>query len=457
MKTIKGVSDMRDVLGRNSTSSTTAVIGRRRARGGFLALCIGSLLVLPGCEVTNPGPVQDEFLADPAAQPGLVAGSTRRLAELSTWTTYTTALLSREIFPGGQTGAGGHDVLTQGGHVQPGSFGNRFNDAQQARFIAETAIRRFNDVGAPDALLYQAHLWAGYAYRALGENWCEAVIDGGPLQPGSVYFDGAVENFTQALGLASSASERNAALAGRAAAYVWLRDWDAAAADAEQVPTDFVFWLNLDQTGGTAYHNWLYFANANQPYRAYSIWNTFFEDYYTDTGDPRTPWTDDPGEPFANAALSGFGQVPWTNQLKYTSRDDDIRLASGWEMLLIRAEAILEGAVAGADHNDAMTLINQVRTRNLSDIDEQPLDPWAATSEEEAWTFLKRERGIELWLEGRRLGDERRWMEDGTPGDLDTPDWDGITTLFTERERSFCFDIPDSERDSNPGVPATSG
>jgi len=417
---------------------------------------LSMLLVVTGCDVTNPGPVQDEFLGDVASQPGLVAGSERRLAELLTWTSYTTALLSREIFPGGQTGAGGHDVITQGGHIQPGSFGGYFNDAQQARFIAETAIRRFNEVGATDAMLYQAHLWAGYAYRALGENWCEAVIDGGPVQPGSVYFENAVANFTDALQFAASPSERHAALAGRAAANVWLSEWGAATADAEQVPEDFEFWLEFDQTGGTAYHNWLFFANANQPYRAYSIWNTFFEDYYSSTGDPRTPWGEDAEIQFANAALSGFGQVPWTNQLKYTSRDDDMRLASGTEMLLIRAEAILGGQAAG-DFNDAMELINRVRTRNLSDIDGEPLDPWTASTDVEAWTFLKRERGIELWLEGRRLGDERRWMETGAPGTLDTPDWDAISPLFTARPRSFCFDIPDAERDSNPNVPVTSG
>lgn len=426
----------------------------RRLTGA--ATAIFTIALLSACDVTNPGPVQDEFLGDEESQPGLVNGSIRRLSELTTWTAYTTALLSREIFPGGQTGAGGHDVSTQGGHVQPGSYGGYFDDAQQARFIAEEAIERFNDVGASDDMLYQAHLWAGYAYRALGENWCDAVIDGSGIQPGSVYFENAVENFTDALSYAANEEERLPALAGRAAARVWLGEWGDAAADAEQVPDDFAFWLEMDQTGSTSYHNWLYFANANRPYRSYSIWNTFFEDYYTNTGDPRTPWTDDPDEPFANAALSGYGQIPWTNQLKYTSRDDDMRLASGWEMLLIRAEAILEGGAPG-DYTDAMDLINEVRTRNVSDNDDQPLEAWNATDETEAWTFLKRERAIELWLEGRRLGDERRWMENGTPGELDTPDWSEISPIFTENPRSFCFDIPDSERDANPEVPTTSG
>src|SRR5690606_36962690 len=140
----------------------------RRATGAMTGVAFGAML-LAGCDVTNPGPVQDEYLSDPGAQPGLVNGAVRRMSELIGWTSYTTARLSREIFPGGQTGAGGHDVSTQGGHVQPGSYGGYFSDAQQARFIAETAITRFTEVGAGDDLLYDAHLWAGFAYRTLGE------------------------------------------------------------------------------------------------------------------------------------------------------------------------------------------------------------------------------------------------------------------------------------------------
>ena len=46
-------------------------------------------------------------------------------------------------------------------------------------------------------------------------------------------------------------------------------------------------------------------------------------------------------ETWANAALEGYGQVPFLNSLKYTSGDDDVRLASGNAMRLIEAEAKL--------------------------------------------------------------------------------------------------------------------
>jgi starch-binding outer membrane protein, SusD/RagB family len=405
-------------------------------------------VLLTGCDVTNPGPVQDEFLAEPASQQGLVNGSIRRLAEAVSWMAYTTALSAREIFPGGQTGAHGHDVLSQAGHIRrPESYGGYFNDAQQARFIAEQAIRRFTDVRAPANMMYQAHLYAGFAYRTLGENYCEAVIDGGPIQPGRVYFEKAVENFTAALGFAANDAERLPALGGRAAAYAWLDDWAKVAADAALVPDDYVFWLNLDQTDQDT-ENHIFFANANQPYRAYSIWRTWFEGYYTETGDPRTPWTSNPAIPFANASLQGYGQVPWTNQLKYRSRNDDTRLVSGWEMRLLEAEARL---VAG-DLSGAMALINRVRTRNVSNTTGQALSPWTAGSIEEGWTFLKRERGIELWLEGRRLGDQRRWIDQNRPGSIDLPDFEAVSTVFRNNPRTLCFDIPLSERNSNPNI-----
>src|SRR4029453_1770571 len=133
----------RDVL-RRPTMTTQNPSGSL-LRFATAALACGALAA---CDVTNPGPVQDEFLALPASQQGLVNGSVRRLAEAVSWEAYTTGLVAREIFPSGQTGAHGHDVLTQGGYIQPGSYGGYFNDAQQARFIAEQAITRFTEVKA---------------------------------------------------------------------------------------------------------------------------------------------------------------------------------------------------------------------------------------------------------------------------------------------------------------------
>lgn len=429
-----------------------------------IALVAAATLAVSGCDVVNPGPVQDEFLAQPASQQGLVNGSIRSLAELVGNGAYTMGILAREIFPGGQTGFRGHPVIVQGGHILPGSYGGYFNDAVQARFIAETAIQRFTEAEAPAALMYQAHLWAGYSYRILGEWWCDAVVgstdpsnsDPGSFEAGTqTYFQRAVDNFTAAISFAASDSERQAAYAGRAAAYVWLDDWAAAAADAAMVPDDFVLYQVMDDTD-EVYYNHMYEA-VSGTIRSYTVQFTYFEDYYTTTGDPRTPWVIDPDNDVATASLQGFagGAVPYKPQAKYTSRTADVRLSSGAEMRLIEAEAALE---MSGDWNAAMTLINGVRTSNISVNDGvTPLDPWVATNLTEAWSFLKRERYIEFWLEGRRAPDERRWAEDGTPGDLDTPDFESLSTLFSQNPRSYCFDIPDAERDRNPNVPTTGG
>lgn len=433
----------------------------RRMTKALLVATVSST-VLAGCEVTNPGPVQDEFLAQAASQQGLVNGAARRYAELL-YLAYTGAILSQEVFPGGQTGAFGHDVLLQGGEVVDGSFGGYFNDAVQARFIAETAIKRFTDVGAADNMLYQAHMWAGFAYRTLGENWCDAVIgstDPDDPTPGSfeagtdTYFTRAITNFDAAQTFAASADQTNTVRGARAAANAYLGNWGAVTTDAAAVPDDFVFASNMDSSEQAIY-NAVYWANAFNPYAAYTMDFTWWKAEYTASGDPRIPWFDDlVDNPFANAALSGYGPVPWSNQMKYTSRDDDVNMVSGWEMRLLEAESLLQQNAA-ANFGAATGLINQVRTRNISDLDGvTPLAPVVTADGTEAWTALKRERGIELWLEGRRMGDLKRWIADGTPGDNLQEDWTAFSNIFLPAaQRDLCFDIPTAERESNENVP----
>jgi hypothetical protein len=435
----------------------------RRPAGATITVLLAATI---GCEVTNPGPVQDEFLGLPASQQGFVNGAKERLTRSVGWMAYSTGLIAREIFPGGQIGSYGHDVPHQAGsHAWSSSGPNaEYNNSQQARWVAEEAIRRFTELGdVPADLMTEGLLWAGYASRVLGENWCESVIDGGPLEAGSKYFERAEGHFTQAIAVAPDNNLKTAAYAGRAQARMWLKNWAGATADAAQVPDGFEFFIEMDfsRGGNTNQRNHLYFANASAPYRSYTVRFTFFDTYYADTGDPRTPWRD-----FALASdnlcvgsLQGLGKVPCTQQQKYKSDDDDMRLATGKEMRLIEAEALLvAGNIPGA-----MAKINQVRTKNVSTKTGQPLAPWPTGTLPEAWTYLKRERAIETWLEARRMGDQRRW--EGVPGSIDLPDFESRSSLFTQfprgreavdgqaQPRLLCYNISNAERNSNPNIP----
>jgi hypothetical protein len=280
------------------------------------------------------------------------------------------------------------------------------------------------------ATLAQALVWAGYANRLLGENFCDGVINSGPLQPSTVYLERAEAHFTEAITVATAASNANlvtAATAGRASVRLDRNNLAAAATDAATVASTFAyrmpyFTTDLDQ------YNRIYWASANQPYRAHTVWNTFYDAYRKSTRDPRVPFDSSLTVLVGDAAVGNLGRVRWYFQTKYAGQTSAINLATGWEMRLIEAEAKL----VANDVTGAMTLVNQHRV-SLG------LAPWTAANATEAWTALKRERGIELWLEGRRLGDFRRWAALSRPGTSD--DMTG---------RDLCFATPLSEKETNP-------
>src|SRR5205085_825173 len=128
-----------------------------------------------------------------------------RLSQAIGYTGIHSAYAAREVFPTGQCcGGPSASPLQQAGHfvpeANPGASAQPWDLGQQARWIAEDAVRRFVRVGnvVPD-ILAQAYLWAGYANRLLGENMCDAVFDGGPAEPNIKYFARADSEFTQAI------------------------------------------------------------------------------------------------------------------------------------------------------------------------------------------------------------------------------------------------------------------
>lgn len=422
---------------------------------------ICSVLLLAGAvscdtKVTNPGPVQDVFLSDRRAALAMVNGAGRALSSGINWIGYTGAAVSREIHPAGSTGSFGITQKWQYGDLTTdlGDVNTHWQEAQRARWLAEETLRRMEAAGPPPSTatatekanynnqLQLAYLYAGFANRLLGENMCDCVIDGSGKLPNATFFTRAESLFTKAIAVtggtaATITNQARAAYGGRAAVRVFLNKWTEAVSDAGQLPIDYVFNMPYFNLGEDAQRNRIAYAVLNTPYRAHTNWNTWHDAYRKATNDPRVPITITALK--GDAAIDCCGRVDFWPQAKHSKSDSPIRLTSGREMRLIEAEAKLRSS----DMVGGMAAINLVRTN-------AGVAAETATDLTDAWRLLKRERGIELWLESRRLGDLRRWKAANTPGALDILESVGPAAHLTKQD--LCFPIALSELQTNPNL-----
>ena len=113
------------------------------------------LLTTAACDttVTNPGPVQDEFLADRNAAAAMVNGAGRALSAGMNWISYTGAAVAREIHPAGSTGSFGISARWQNGELNgdDADLNTHWEQAQRARWLAEETLRRLEAAGPPPA------------------------------------------------------------------------------------------------------------------------------------------------------------------------------------------------------------------------------------------------------------------------------------------------------------------
>lgn len=447
------------------------------------------------CDLTVDAPdrVLDKDLDVPEAVTALVAGAARDYAyalavpggggTITVGAMFTDELVHSGTWVGLR---GPSDGLSQDDWVEAQS---RWGEPSQARWVAENGIPRVSAILTEEGIdpnsssdVAVLNLLAGLANIELGDNFCQAVIDGGGYQDYSTFYTRAIPYLQAAATIGAAAGDGTfsgdyddgddiamAAHGAMARAYMQLGDWTNAVTQAGMVNDDFVYYAIYDDAAGVDndLRWWAYLRNET------TIWGTPFMtlgdnvDDPTDGGDPRVPYDILLDASQSDGwAKSGDGRRPFFRQLKYASYSADIGMVKGTEARLIEAEAALVQNGAAALANVAAK-INQVRALYSG------VSPVAAPATvDDAWTLLMTERGIELYLEDKRLGDFRRWAKN-TPGATSTV-WDNFLVVRDEAtgqpytadvwqnpitdadywisDGDLCSQVSKNEKDSNPNI-----
>lgn len=371
-----------------------------------LASLLGATGIAVGChgflDVQNPGPIEDTALYTPDAVPALVVGMSADLSNILSDIVRITGIASDEM---GHGGSYTQEGLWVRGIIRPEDVNDLWARMQRVRYEAESGVERMKKIAGysydTDANAARANLLGGFANRMLGESACQAVINNGPIQSDTVYFQRAEAEFTEAIRIASAAKNASdiltAAYAGRASVRAWQGNWTAAVQDAQQVPATFVY-NAIYSINSTRENNSL--VQETYVRREFSLYNTMWAQVFKD---PRVPW--DTIKTSTGIQTGQDGKTPYFRQAKYTTLGSAIALVKGTEMLLLQAEA----ALRNGDIPTAFTLINQERAQYKMTALATPTDINAA------WQTLEFERGAVVWLEARRLWDLRRWYADPGP------------------------------------------
>lgn len=298
-----------------------------------------------------------------------------------------------------------------------------------ARWTADNAIRHlesWSDAQVPDRqeLLAQASLYAGFDLIMLGEGFCSAAIDLGPEMTPAQLFAEADKRFTKAIAAATAAGDdsiRFAAFVGRARSRINRGDKTGAAADAANVPVDFVYTMPASSIGRE--QNRVYAQNNYGA--AVSVAPAYRNVTYGGVADPRVPVVN-------GGRLAADKRDSLYVQQLYTSFDTPLPIASGAEAQLIIAEA--QGGQA------AVNIINALHARAGLAADFASSDPAVIMAQ------VVEERRRELFAHGQHLYDVNRLNLPLVPAVGATYPKGGTYGALR------CMPLPDVERLNNPNL-----
>lgn len=420
------------------------------ATAGFVLLGLGTAACtdITSLEQVNPGQVSASTLYVPSNAQLLVNGAISDFECAYTRYVVGSGLLIDELSNAiGSTANFDYDARRAPGNAAYGTgtcAANQqppiYTTLSTARGSADTVLarlREWSDASMPTGvnrtrLIGQAAAYAGYSLVLLGEGMCTAAVNVGPELTPAQLFDEAKIRFDSAVVAATTANDAatlNLALLGRARTLLNLKQTAAAGTDAARIPANFSASTGTDNVQVRRQN--FAFLSINQ--NNFSTVDPTFRGL-TVNGVP------DPRVAVTNTGRNGtaVGTVVWTAD-KYPLISTPTPIARYAEAQLIVAEA----RQAAGDLPGAVAAINLVRASRTG---VPAYDGVGQTSAQVLATIIE-DRRRELFLEGHRLGDLRRYAIPLAPA-AGTPYPGGGGAYGTQS----CFPLPDVERINNPNI-----
>ena len=403
----------------------TTIAGRAAAYAGAVALVVFGAACGSALDVPNPQAFGDDALNNPIILKNVANGAEGALHQAFDDYIVYTELLSDEI-ESTSTWIDWEDV-SEGRvrHDWPNQFSFSFTQDQilQARFAAQSATERINNVLAADAatspLRAQTMLVDALSDLLLGTGYCESpLVPDGPRSPDTEVFAQAVTKFTAGLEAAQAITGdadaqrkwTNVAHAGRARANLMAGNYDAAKADAQAVDPGFEYQALYSEAGGystTSNPGEQFNQNRNRSGGLRRLYHSrvhvidsvttgeaYLRDWSSGQDDHRMAVTRFEGQLGVNNRFAYYGIT------KYADRTSPIRMLSKIESNLVEAEV----AMRAGDYATEANILNVMRARPGV-----ALPPITITTAAQAQDALVNERMAELWVEGSRMQDLYRF------------------------------------------------